>query len=77
MTVPNANALKIKNVEIYVVAVGSYISGIDEMVKVASSPPEDYLFRVNDYEGLGKVVNLAIKKVNGKYSVVNYKSLCN
>ena len=44
-TVPNANALKKSGVEIYVVAVGSYVDGIDEMVKVASYPPQNYLFR--------------------------------
>lgn len=46
LTIPKANALKGIGVDIYVVAVGRYISGIDEMVKVASSPPENYVFRV-------------------------------
>jgi hypothetical protein len=32
----HAKALKDDNVEIFVVAVGSYFSGIDEMVRVAS-----------------------------------------
>ena len=31
--------LKKRQVKILVVAVGSYISGIDEMAKIASNPP--------------------------------------
>ena len=54
------------------VAVGRYISGIDEMVKVASSPPENYVFRVENNSALWKVVKLVIKQVNpGKYAVLN------
>ena len=42
------------------------------MVKVASSPPENYVFRVENYSALWKVVKLVIKRVNpGKYAVVN------
>lgn len=43
LTIPKANALKNSGVEIFVVAVGKYINGIDEMVKVASYPPEHFL----------------------------------
>ena len=72
LTVPKANALKGIGVDIYVVAVGRYISGIDEMVKVASSPPENYVFRVENNSALWKVVNLVNKQVNPrKYAVVN------
>lgn len=58
---------------IYVIAVGNNkISGIDEMVKVASRPPQDYLFRVIDFSGFVKVIKLAIKQVApGKYKVIN------
>ncbi len=62
LTVPNTNALKTSCVDIYVVAVGSYIYGIDEIVKVASYPPENFLFRIKDYPG--------------KYSIVNYDLPC-
>ena len=46
LTISRAIALKGIGIEIYVVTVGSYINGIDEMVKVASSPPENHMFRV-------------------------------
>ena len=72
LTIPKANALKGIGVDIYVVAVGRYISGIDEMVKVASSPPENCVFRVGKNSALWKVVKLVIKQVNpGKYAVLN------
>ena len=71
-TICEAQALKGSGVDIYVVAVGSYIPGIDEMVKVASSPPEFHLFRVNEVSDFWQVVKLAVKKVNpGEYRVVN------
>ena len=62
-------------VEIYVVAVGSYNwAGIGEMVKVAGSSgpykrPEDYLFRVHNYNGLWEVTKLVAQKMTstGKY----------
>ena len=47
-------------VQIYVVAVGNHISGIAEMVKMASSP--QLLFRVMDYKGMLNVVNLMVGK---------------
>ena len=78
MTIPNANALKTSGVDIYVVAVGNSISGIDEMVKVASYPPEKFLFRVSDYQGFWNIVKLIVKNVSpGKYSIVNYDPPCN
>ena len=46
LSIPKADALKGIVVDIFMVAVGRYISGIDEMVKVASSPPEKHVFRV-------------------------------
>ena len=78
LTVPNANALKTSGVDIYVVAVGNSISGIDEMVKVASYPPEKFLFRVNNFQGFWNIVKLIVKKVSpGKYGIVNYDPSCN
>ena len=53
LTIREAQALKGNGVEIYVVAVGSHINGIDEMVKVASSPPENHMFRVQTLSGFG------------------------
>ena len=72
LTIREAQALKGNGVEIYVVAVGSHIYGIDEMVKVASSPPENHMFRVQTLSGFWRVVKLAIIQVNpGKYAVLN------
>ena len=58
---------------IYVIAVGgTFISGIDEMVKVASRPPQYYLYRVRDLSGLVKVMKLVVKQVApGKYKIIN------
>ena len=71
-TIRAAQALKGSGVDIYVVAVGNHISGIDEMVKVASSPPDFHLFRVNNVSDFWQVVKLVVKKVNpGEYRVVN------
>ena len=70
-TVPRALALKKAGVKIFVVAVGSYISGIDEMVKVASHPPEDYLFRVKKLGGFLHIIKLIIQEVSpSKYAIV-------
>ena len=77
LTVPKAEALKIRGVEIYVVAVGTSISGIHEMVKVASNPPDKYLFRVDNLQGFWEVIKLIVKEVSpGKYSIVNYYPPC-
>ena len=77
LTVPNANALKAIGVEIYVVAVGSSIYGIDEMVKIASYPPQDYLFRVKNLKGFWAIIQLIVKLISpGKYQVVNYDPPC-
>lgn len=70
-TVPNAKALKAIGADIYVVAVGSYISGIDEMVRVASYPPEKFMFRVQKLQNFLDVVKLVIKEVSpGNYKAV-------
>ena len=75
LTIPNANKLKNMGVEIYVVAVGPTINGIGEMVKVAGTNdpfmrPENYLFRVTDYNGFLQVTKMVVKKVSGKYGLV-------
>ena len=73
-TISKAKALKDDGIDIYVVAVGSYINGIDEMVKVAFSPPENRMFRVQTLDEFWQVVKLAIKQVNpGEYKVLNGK----
>ena len=73
LTISKANALKGIGIDIYVVvAVGSHINGIDEMVKVASSPPENHMFRVQTLSDFWQVVKLAIRQVNpGEYAVLN------
>ena len=71
LTISKAKALKDDGIDIYVVAVGSYINGIDEMVKVASSPPENHMFRVKTLNDFWQVVKLTIKQVNpGEYEVL-------
>ena len=71
LTIPRANALKNSGVRIAVVAVGTYIYGIDEMVKVASYPPEQSLFRVNSLSEFWEVIKLVIQKVDrGKYKIL-------
>ena len=62
-TIRSAKALKDSGVQIFVVAVGTYINGIDEMVKVASYPPEEFLFRVRSLGQFSEVMKLVIKKV--------------
>ena len=71
-TIREAQALKGNGVDIYVVAVGSHIYGIDEMVRVASSPPEFHMFRVQKLTNFWEVVKLVIQQVSpGEYRVVN------
>ena len=73
LTIPNADKLKKLGVHIYVFAVGSYISGIGEMVQVAGSSsnpnPDDYLFRIKGYHQLWEFTKLVVTKLasTGKY----------
>ena len=82
LTIDNADKLKNMGVQIFVVAVGSNINGIGEMVKVAGSSyrlmrPEDYLFRVRDYNGFLNVTKMVVKKVSGKYvPVIPFSASC-
>ena len=62
-TLPEAEALKQLGVEIFVVAVGSYIQGIEEMVNVASRPPEKFLCRVQTHEGFLQIVKMALRQI--------------
>lgn len=73
LTIRKAEALKRNGVPIFVIAVGGqFMSGIDEMVKVASWPPQRYLFRVSDLSGLVDVIKLVVKQVApGKYKIIN------
>lgn len=77
LTTQRADALKNSGVEIFVVAVGTYIHGIDEMVKVASFPPTDFIFRVKKLSGFWKIIGLILRKVDpGKYQIMNYGPPC-
>ena len=76
------SAKRIKNsipgLEIFVVAVGSYVNGIDEMAKVATYPPLDHVYRVEKVSDLEYVFKLALKKMNPKkYIAVKPTRLCN
>lgn len=69
-TIPEAEALKKIGVEIFVVAVGSFIQGIEEMVHVASLPPQKFVCRVENHAGFLEIVKLALKQVApAKYAV--------
>ena len=71
MTIPKADALKNSGVQIFVVAVGSYIHGIDKMVKVASYPPQHFVFRVKKLNGFWQIIQLIIKQVAPKkYKII-------
>ena len=63
LSIRRAKALKDSGVEIFVVTVGTHIYGIDEMVKVASYPPERFLFRVDTNQQFWEVIKLVIKRV--------------
>ena len=78
-TIPNAQKLKDKGVELFVIAVGNrQMSGIDEMAQVASYPPAEYLLRVEKVGDFLEVVNLAIQQAApGKYTILKkYVSSC-
>ena len=78
LTIPsaNANALKASGVEIYVIAFGSYSNGIDEIVKVASHPPDQYLFRIRNNQGFWDIIKLIVNQVSSGYNIVNYDTPC-
>ena len=73
LTQSKAKRLKAMGVNIFVFAVGSYITGIGEMVQIAgnmsSTEPDYHLFRVNGYKHLAKFSKLVVEKVasSGKY----------
>ncbi len=80
MTIPNANLLKNAGVEIFVVAVGNYISGIEELVKVASPDPKEHVFRVANMSSFLNVTELAFDLVVPRLSqfiASHYQPLCN
>ena len=77
-TIPNANLLKASGVEIFVVAVGDYRTGISEIVEVASQDRKDHVFRVSDMNGFLDVTKLAFKLVAPKkyVALTPHKQLC-
>ena len=75
LTILSANALKNSGVKIFVVAVGDYINGIDEMVKVASDPHKT-LFRVKDISGFYEVTKLILKQLHPRVIVKDYYPPC-
>lgn len=77
LTIPKADTLKRMGVKISVVAVGSSIAGIDEMVKVASYPPQKFVYRVKKNSGFWEVIKLIIRQVApGRYRINNYEPPC-
>ena len=77
-----ASARRIKDsmpgLEIFVVAVGSYVSGIKEMANVASIPPEKFVYRVEKVSDLKYVFELALEKMSpNEYKAKKPTRLCN
>ena len=64
LTIPKAQELKKRQVKILVFVVGSSgdVRGMDEMVKVASDPPTDHMFRVETLGGFYEVTRLILQK---------------
>ena len=78
LTIPNANELRKSGVRIFVVAVGDAIDGIDEIVKVASNPPDENLLRVTNWGEVWDLIRLTVMEVYpGKYQLVDYTPPCN
>lgn len=77
LTVQTARQLKNMGVEIFVVAVGGFSSGIEEIARVASNPPEKHVYRIYKNEDLKWVMKLVLEKVTGgKYKAVKTPTLC-
>ena len=71
LTIPRAQALKRSGVKIFVVAVGEHVSGIDEMVNVASYPPQKFLFRVKKLDGFLQIIKLMVQRYSPrKYAII-------
>ena len=71
LTIPRAQALKKSGVKIFVVAVGEHVRGIKEMVRVASYPPKDYLFRVKKLDGFLQIIKLMVQRYSPqKYAII-------
>ena len=70
LTIPKADELTKSGVQIFVVAVGSYIDGIHELVKVASTPPEQFLFRAESLDGFLHIVQLVIEEITPRETPV-------
>ncbi|XP_028403415.1 collagen alpha-1(XIV) chain-like, partial [Dendronephthya gigantea] len=69
-TIPNAEDLKSAGVQIYVVAVGDFTNGINEIVDIATRPKK-HLFRVKTFGDFLDVVKLVVKRVDrDTYEVV-------
>ena len=73
-----ANLLKASGVEIFVVSVGDYQTGISEIVEVASPDRKDHVFRVSNMNGFLDVTKLAFKLVAPKkyVALTPHKQLC-
>ena len=64
--------------EIFVIAVGNYKTGVSEIVKIASPDPKDHIFRVTNMNGFLHVTKLALMSVAPKKNAVqaHYNWLC-
>lgn len=66
MTLYRSFELKHTGAQVFVIAIGEYIAGIDEIVSLASSS-HDHLYRVRDTDGLIRIVKLVPRwsNING------------
>lgn len=56
-TVPSAFQLKLLGIEVFVIAVGEYLEGIQELVQMASSS-DAHMYRVMNMRGLVQIIKL-------------------
>ena len=76
LTIPRAQALKRSGVKIFVVAVGGHVRGIDEMVNVASYPPQKFLFRVKKLDGFSQIIKLMVQRYSPRKYAITKRPVC-
>ena len=71
LSLHNAYEVKHARVEIFVIVIGNFPRDIEEILNIASPPPQDHVLRIRSYGDFIDVVLLAIKKI----SPTQYKML--
>lgn len=60
LTIPKANELKRMGVDIYVIAVGRYFDGMEEIKNIFSRTLGTYFYRASD---MWEMINLVLKEI--------------